>query len=213
MTIADDWLQLGIGDLSLRGWVTVFAYFVTAFLVQRVLSHRPRRSGSERLGSGTDDAYHFWLFTFALMVLLGINKQLDLQSLITAVGRDFARSQGWYENRRSVQWIFVVGLGAAALASVMSILFLQRRVIWRAKGAFFGLTLLAAFIILRAAKFHHVELLGAWVANRSWVLELGGIALVALSAMFHILDQTRGHDGAAGKPGDNAPPDYAARRS
>ena len=30
------------------------------------------------------------------MLLLGINKQLDLQSLFTEVMRDMAHAQGWY---------------------------------------------------------------------------------------------------------------------
>ena len=61
-----------------------------------------------------------WATVVFYLVALGLNKQLDLQSLLTAVGRDIAVAQGWYAQRKGVQLVFVavvalVGMGAIGL--------------------------------------------------------------------------------------------------
>jgi hypothetical protein len=97
--------EAGIGDPTVIGWVTVAAYAVAA-----LLSLRCARRAAEPL------EFRFWAVLSVALVLLGINKQLDLQSLVTQVGRDLAFAQGWYENRRIVQAAFIGFLIAAGLA-------------------------------------------------------------------------------------------------
>jgi hypothetical protein len=46
---------------------------------------------------------------------LGINKQLDLQTALTELGRVLALSQGWYEQRQVVQFWFIAALAATCL--------------------------------------------------------------------------------------------------
>jgi len=41
------------------------------------------------------------------MGFLAVNKQLDLQSFLTALGRCDARLQGWYETRRPAGYVLV----------------------------------------------------------------------------------------------------------
>ena len=53
-----------------------------------------------------------------MLIVLGINKQLDFQTLLTEIGRKIAHAQGWYEQRQEVQVIFVsllMLIGAAGL--------------------------------------------------------------------------------------------------
>jgi len=64
------------------GWFTVFSYFacsLAAFFASRAARDAERR------------AFLFWSAICLLMIFLGINKQLDLQSLFTEVGRQIAR--------------------------------------------------------------------------------------------------------------------------
>ena len=67
----------GIGDPSFMGWLTVAAYAgaaFTAWIAARRTSRAPGTVGGSR---GT------WILVTILMVLLCLNKQLDLQSLAT----------------------------------------------------------------------------------------------------------------------------------
>jgi hypothetical protein len=127
----------------------------------------------------------FWLILAALFALLAINKQLDLQSWFTGVGREIARRGGWYEQRQAVQTIFVIVLALVGVGLIAWLAWFTRRH-WREYGlAVVGSAFIIVFIIIRAASFHHVDRLLSfepWGARMNWVFELGGIACVALAA-------------------------------
>jgi hypothetical protein len=74
-----------IGDPSFMGWFTVVAYGIVALLAARV-----RLKGKDRI----------WLAVTLGMAALCVNKQLDLQSLFTHIGRVASHHLGWYEQRR-----------------------------------------------------------------------------------------------------------------
>lgn len=63
----------GIGDPTFMGWFTVFSYFMCAAVALSVCTLN--RAQDRRFA-------RFWLVIGVVMVLLGINKQLDLQSLL-----------------------------------------------------------------------------------------------------------------------------------
>ena len=52
----------------------------------------------------------FWLTLALLLLFLGINKQLDLQTLLNDIGRRKARAEGWYGNRRYYQTMFIAAV-------------------------------------------------------------------------------------------------------
>src|SRR4030067_1829072 len=94
----------GIGDPTFMGWFTVAAYMVTALLSAFVALH------SYRLFCVADFQKQRLLWILAILfLLLGINKQLDLQTLFTDMGRAISIRQGWYAERRIFQfWIILV---------------------------------------------------------------------------------------------------------
>jgi hypothetical protein len=170
-----------IGDPGFMGWFTVAAYAAAAvlcFIAARRclaaddagLSRRRRR---------------MWLMVAILMAFLCINKQLDLQSLFTDVGRVLAKGEGWYDQRRTVQRWFVIAVAAAGVMAFVITAWKTRSILRERKLLLFGLSFLLTFIVIRAASFHHVgvffgsEILGIRV---NWILELTGIGLIALSA-------------------------------
>ena len=57
------------------------------------------------------------------MAALCINKQLDLQSLFTDIGRVIAWKQGWYQERREFQKWFVLGVLATSLLATAFLVF------------------------------------------------------------------------------------------
>ena len=136
----------------------------------------------------------FWGVLFATMVLLGFNKQLDLQTFLTLSVRKIAIAQGWYDNRRLVQLGFV---GLVAIAGVGGAVFMWRLV--RSTGkrlriALVGFVLLLCFVVVRAASFHHVDSLINFRfggVRMNWVLELGAIMIIAVGTYKSKLLATR----------------------
>ena len=108
---ADDHWEPGIGDPTAVGWVTVVAYFLAAFLCWRA-----GRSVRANPGSGRERTF-WWLFT-AVLILLGFNKQLDLQTWLTLFGKHLAQEEGWYERRAIFQTAFI---GAVAVGGVLGL--------------------------------------------------------------------------------------------
>ncbi|HYO98129.1 MAG TPA: hypothetical protein VER33_26675 [Polyangiaceae bacterium] len=164
----------GIGDPSVLGWLTVVLYIGTAgycWLVGRRLKLRSERLVFFALAAG--------------LFALGINKQLDLQSALTEVGRILARRQDWYEQRAEFQKIFIVQVAVLALVGLGLIVWLTRASPLPTRAALAGAVLLSGFVVMRAASFHHVDLfIGAqWLGIRAnWVLEIGGILAVLAAA-------------------------------
>lgn len=160
-------------DRAPLAWLIVAAYFVgaaAAFWASKSGSRKDRR---------------FWLGTAILLVILGFNKELDLQSLLTTEGRDIARHGGWYEQRRLVQGIFLLLLGIGGVIAALSLVRWLRRSAFEVKMAAVGIVILFTFILIRAGSFHHID---NWVTinvaglRSGWWLELAGIIVIALSA-------------------------------
>lgn len=179
-----DWTP-GIGDPSFGGWLTVLLYFFAAWRCRttaRALAHlsEPRGNRLER---------RCWLGLATVLAALGVNKQLDLQSALTELGRVVAREQGWYDYRSEVQRVFVASVAVVALLAMVAVASSMRRMPFATKVAAAGLCLLSAFVVIRAASFHHFDVfIGArWLGVRTnWVLEIGGIALILAAALWRV---------------------------
>jgi hypothetical protein len=125
----------------------------------------------------------FWLLASMTLTALGINKQLDLQSLFTEVLRDAAGEQGWYDSRRQYQFAFVVAIGCGGVLGVGAVAWVLRRVLDRVWMAVLGLGWLTSFVVIRAASFHHVEtFLRSMTHAGNVAFELSGITMVAFGA-------------------------------
>lgn len=170
--------QAGIGDPTLLGWFTVAAYLLAAFLCFKQSDAVKKQAGEPR----------FWLALAVILFLLGLNKQLDLQSWLTQSLRDAAHAHGWYHYRRKVQFVFIVLLGAGMFIGLLSMrLFLANS--WRHyKLVCVGIALLATFVLMRAASFHHFDILinanVLGVRLNVWI-ELTAILLIILGIHYH----------------------------
>lgn len=172
-----DW-RPGIGDPTLVGWVTTFAYLGAAFLAFR--------AGTPRQGRLLAKQHRLlWQGIAAFLFALGLNKQLDLQTAFTQIFRTLSYRTGWHEVRRTVEFWFVVFFGLAALLVMVWLVLLARSAGRELRIAVAGIALVGAFVVVRAATFHHVDhFRGAhWVMLvGTWVFELSGIVVVALGA-------------------------------
>lgn len=170
-----------IGDPSTMGWITVVAYGLAAFTCALAALRTGRSPGTAR-GSRP-----LWLLVALFMAFLCLNKQLDLQSLLTDIGRVLAWRQGWYEDRREFQKLFIIALLGFSMVSA-AFLLLRYHTFWKRHLLLAtGLVFLTTFIAVRAVSFHHFDAFLNWSAagvRMNWLFELGGIALVCLAALF-----------------------------
>ena len=163
------------------GWATVAVYALAALLAAFVARAAPfpaRSRGRERA---------FWGLMALALACLAVNKELDLQSFLTALGRCMANAQGWYEERQAVQIGFVLALVAATGAAFALLLALLRGTWRRSLLPLLGLAFVSGFVLVRAVGFHRVDrLIGLELLSvrANWVLELAGPLLISAVALW-----------------------------
>lgn len=183
MIINIDW-QPTIGDPSPAGWLTVFGYFATALICY--LASRSERARVIPQLPLTHYEARFWGFVTIVMTALGFNKQLDLQSLLTQIGRYFAFAGGWYHQRQAIQLLFIFCLGVISIIAAIILLRSFGKAALEIRIALVGLCLLGSFIVIRAASFHHIDTaFRTYVIQLQWnvALELGSLILVATAGL------------------------------
>ena len=165
----------GIGDPTIGGWITVALYLWASISCWKTASK------FSLVDRQTSQECYTWRAISVLFLALGINKQLDLQSAITEVGRMLAVTEGWYDRRGIVQLDFIIFVAIVCAIVAISLLIWARNAPVSTWLALIGTTLVLGFVLMRAASFHHMDrfigekLLGIrW----NWILEMGGISLV-----------------------------------
>ena len=176
--VEDGRWHAGIGDPTIFGWLTVLVYLVA---VACCISHA---NNIKKIGADT----RFWFVLAGVLFLLAINKQLDLQSWFTEVMRDSAKAHGWYEHRRLAQMAFIAFLGIGMLIALASLrIFLAHS--WRHnKLTWLGVILLCFFIVMRAASFHHLDILIGYEIlglRINVLLENGALFLIILGTFIN----------------------------
>ncbi len=177
---------LGIGDPTIWGWLSTAMYFVTAWLCWRAWRRESagRRQGRDGLRPG------FWLVLGIMVLLLGINKQLDLQTWMTSAARKAAKAEGWYKRRHEVQLVFLAALGVAG-AGCVGVAVWSLRHVWRRYWlGVLGMASLLAYVALRASSFHHLDdvllrepVVERFVSRAIEALAVGLVAIASLRAM------------------------------
>lgn len=172
-------------DSSFTGWMTIGCYYLTAVMCflryWRLKTHRPHATRKP--------AIFIWSGLSLLLCALGVSKQLDLHNQLTGLGRSLAYTLGWYEQRRIVQVVFIALVALAFVSSVKIIVTHFPRTSRRHRLALLGTMFLTSFIITRAASFHHLDTLLHWHLGSisiNWILELGGISLIAIAAGWNV---------------------------
>lgn len=173
-----DFLQRGLFSADMADWITVCAYMIAAGLSWRAANAAYlRRAAHERM---------FWIGSAAALVFLGINELFDFQTLLTIVAKMQAQSAGWYDNRKPVQYAFIVGLGIGGVAITLALLWFVRRLATSVKIALAGFIFIGMFVLVRAASFHQVDAIlvsGYQAFNLGSIQEMAGILIVALASL------------------------------
>ena len=169
----------GIGDPTVGGWVTVVLYLLAVISTGKTANIVHVR---ERFVAGEK----YILRAISIMFVgLGINKQLDLQTALTEFGRVLANNRGWYDKRQIVQVWFIISVALACILIACILLVVARKSPAPTWLALIGTTTVLAFVLIRAASFHHIDrFIGGTILGLrwNWVLEMGGISTVIIAS-------------------------------
>ncbi len=182
--------QFGIGDPTLIGWLSILGYFFTVLLAFKIYFY----AGNIFANEFVKKQKSFWLILGLVMLLLGINKQLDLHTLLTAIGKYYAHQEGWYQQRREIQFYVIVGLIIFLISMLIVFLKKMRGILIANMFAIIGLAILLIFIIIRATSFHHIDfIMDIYIFNIKlyMLLELLGISAIDTLAL-QLLQNNKG---------------------
>jgi hypothetical protein len=163
-----------VHDQALLRGVLASAYALTALL--SLLAARAAR-GRER---------QFWLLAGIATAFLAAAKQLQIEDQLTRVGRAAAKSGGWYGVHREAQALFALALVVVGLGTAVLLARWLRNCSGGVKAGCAALFLLVAFLVLRAASLHAVDV---WTLTpvagmrRGWWIELAADAGICVAAV------------------------------
>ena len=168
------------------GWLVVAFYGLAAMACGRAaVLARARRGPGPQQGQRAGGAGMWWALA-SMLCFLGVNKQLNLQSLFLAAGRQAAAAGGWYNHRRAAQLAFSLVFGLGVCLALVWLEARQRGFFKQNPLALWGALILGLFVALRAATINHLhEFLGLSLRDKewAWVLEMGGSVLIAIGAL------------------------------
>ena len=168
-----------IGDPTIIGWLTVIVYFIVALICLKAAF----------ISKNDKSIKIFWIFLTFFLIFLGLNKQLDLQTLFTLIGKNLAIEQGWYENKRTVQIAFIVLVWLIGTAGFIFLFKKYKNTTYEIKTALTGSIILFAFVLIRASSFHHIDIFTNWNLigiKLNWILELGGLTVIGVGALKYL---------------------------
>ena len=173
---AGDAFAWGVHDPTVLGWIAFALYLLATAAALKVLIRAPFPSATR----GRETV--LWLTLTLALALLAANKQLDLQTGVTATLRCFARAEGWYDQRRYLQREAIQFLALMTAIIGLATLIWLRRALWRNLIPLTGFIGLMAFVLLRAISLHHVDRL-----LKTDILTIRAHRLIELAALVLIL--------------------------
>jgi hypothetical protein len=162
---------------TLLEWVTSAGYLIAA-----VLCFRAGRAAQRSLRRS--EPFSPFFLIAALAVVLGINKEFEVQTLMIRIGRTLATSEGWYEWRRMVQKIFVLATLIIGLTILGRFVYQHIEFFKAHLGLACGVAAICLYCFLRWADINYIELFGSGRTGSEsvWPIEISGVALLIFGA-------------------------------
>jgi hypothetical protein len=178
--------KLGIGDPTVLGWATTVAYLIAAGLCG-AYALRARKTVNEGSIVHRPSNSVFWWSLAVFMLLMGFNKQLDLQVLVLQTARRVSKEQGWFAERDAVRKGIILSFAFVSVILMAWLGWTCRRVWRRYILAVSGIALLVIFVLIRASG-HRLMILGYRPGRFPMydILEIGGIVCVGVSAWMEL---------------------------
>lgn len=172
----DHWMDIW-GDPLLSGSIFMMSYGVTALLIFRATREAALR---ER---------RYWHFCGYLFLFQFLNTNLDLHALVWTTGRCHAHAQGWYENRRETQVLFLIGLAFLVVLILLIVLIVFFRDIFRNILLTLGVAIALGFTMVKGINYHGIEQFYRGQVGPFRVadfIEYSGISLAFLAAQIRL---------------------------
>jgi hypothetical protein len=150
---------VSLGDDGFFGWLQTGLYFVAAWACWR----RSRRVPSPRAPARARgySEHRVWLFLAGACSALGLNKQLDLQTLAFLWLREMAGEMHDYGGKGLLRAAVLLGACGFVIVTGTYGIGLVRRASWSLRCAMAGLVLLGPFALLRLARFSRFSAVGS----------------------------------------------------
>jgi hypothetical protein len=103
------------GHLTALGWITFALYMIAALL--------SFRAAAVSRFKNSDAMDRIWIWLGAILAVLGLNKQLDLQTLLIELGRQIARTGRLYDYRLELHALFFLGFVLVSIALFVAVMF------------------------------------------------------------------------------------------
>jgi hypothetical protein len=166
------------------GWGALAGYLTIALLCAWLALHcQAAEKADERRG---------WWLLCVFMAGLGINKQLNLQTLLLEAGRTLAKWGHWYSYRRYVQLSFVLVLMLITAVVAWKTAQYYWPILEQRLELAAGFILVTAYCILRAAEIDHVKPVTVqtrFAHSPFWLVEIAGILLALIGTIRAVVTQ------------------------
>lgn len=170
------------GHLTALGWAILALYLVAALLAFRAAAVSTTHNSA---GMG-----RVWICVGAILTVLGLNKQLDLQTLLIEFGRYVAHSEHLFAYRLELYLVFFLGFMLAIIALFAAVMLRFSASIGRFARQFplatSGCGLICVYVLIRAALIDNVDRIlgfGPKEIPLLWLLEAAGLLLIVVQSL------------------------------
>lgn len=167
------------GDYSLSGWIITFFYAVCCLSLIIFFLRTSFVTLLDQL---------FWFGIFGVIVFVSINKQLDLQMLITDVMRTALKEYQLYETRKPFQIRIISLFATLGVGTISFVMYLFRKSHKSMFVALGGIGTIFSFLVLRLISYHKIEALlvqNVGIFTVFDCFEIVGIWMVILSLIWY----------------------------
>lgn len=159
------------------GWLLAGLILATVRVIQRARS------------AGNSSIQKAWIWLSIILLILALDKQIDLIDPVLNWFKGLSKEQGWYAYRRFIVYTgFVGGLVAAIwLAIVCRALLLKHSVVTGLIGV--GGIFLCSVLFFRVATFHYVQPGSGFhfgCPRTNWIFETAGLGLILIGSFSRV---------------------------
>lgn len=169
------------GDTTMWSWVITIMYFlviiVSLFYTKKIKKEKEK---------------HFlWVCISIFVFAMGLNKQLDIQILLTMIGKNIAWNYGLMDSSRTIWRTLAMVILISVFVLGSFILYKARKILHKEIVSLAGVAILMFFTLIRVGSISHIALadrLQNGIISRIHGVELLGLVVILISLIIKIYD-------------------------
>jgi hypothetical protein len=178
------------GHLTALGWTMFALYLVAALLSFRAAAAFIRSQSLVVSSQWSSQTGRIWIWLGVILTALGLNKPINLQTLLIELGRQIAGEENLSTHRAGLHVLFFLAFVLAMIALLAVVMFRFRLAVAKfarqlplAAG---GCVLICIYILIRVASIGRVDLMLGFDLEHVpflWLLEASGLLLIIAQAL------------------------------